>query len=200
MSKKKITPEAQAILSAADAGHLATTIALVQRFIKSEPESPRAWLDLGLALGQLCRYEEAEKALLEVIKLSDDVSAAPIYGEIGNLYRSQGEFDSAATWYQKQIAAQPNESMGHLYLGNLLFRQGSLESAKTAFENALACEQVCAEEAHYSLGLVNRSLGQLNESKSHFEKALELDDRFAAARTALKDVKSAISLTRDEST
>lgn len=195
MSKKKITPEVQAILSAADAGHYATTVALLQSYLASQPESPKAWLDLGLALGQLCRYDEAENALLKVIELSGDEPAAAVYGEIGNLYRSRGEFDGAIAWYQKQIVAQPEESIGHLYLGNILIRQGKFESAKTAFENALECQQVCREEAHFSLGMVNRCMGLLTESKKHFEHAIELDDRFAEAKNALKDVKAAITHT-----
>ena len=192
MSKNKISAEVQAIISASDAGHHATTVALVQPYLEENPNSQRAWLDLGQSLGQLARYDEAEQAYLRVIELADDESAASIFGEIGNLYRAKGNFDLAKSWYQKQIESQPNDAMGHLYLGNLLMRQGEFATAKTTFETALSCDQVCLEEAHYSLGLVNRCLGDYPAAKVHFEKALELDDRFTQAKTALKDVKSAM--------
>jgi tetratricopeptide (TPR) repeat protein len=190
MSKKKISPEVQAILSASDAGLLATTVGLVKRFLVENPDSQRAWLDLGRALGQLAQYEEAKQAFLKVIELSGSPEGA-IFGELGNLDRTRGDFESAITWYQKQIEADPDDGTGYLFLGNLLMRQGNLESSETALQQALAADQVCLDEAHFSLGLVYRSQGRLAEAKTHFESALEIDENFAAAKLALKDVKSA---------
>jgi tetratricopeptide (TPR) repeat protein len=189
MAKKRISPEAQAIMSAADAGLYATTVALVERFLETHPDSLRGWLDLGQSLGQLARYDEAEKAFLKVIELSGDGPCGAVYGEIGNLYRSKGDFGSAISWYQKQIDAEPAEAVGYLYLGNILMRQGDFEAAEAAFQASLACDDVCLEEAHFSLGLVNRSLGRLNQAKTYFEKAVELNSQFTQARLALKDVK-----------
>lgn len=194
MSKKQISSEAQAILSAADAGFHATTVALVKQFLNTNPDSVRAWLDLGQALGQLARYQESESAFLKVIELSGDDTDGAIYGEIGNLYRAKGEFDRAISWYQKQIETEPNDAVGYLYLGNILLRQGKFEASEMAFNQALGCEQACLEEVHFSLGRVNRCMGRLPESKTHFEKALKLDEHFAEAKTAIKDVNSAMAV------
>ena len=188
MSKKKISPEAQAIISAADAGYFATTVKLVQRFLNDHPESQRGWLDLGLALAELGRYDEAESAFKKVIELDDGVSPE-VLGEIGNLYRSKGDFDSAISWYQKQIDAAPTNSMGHLYLGNIRLRRGEFDAAISIFETALTCDDVCLEEVHYSIGLAQRGKGDYKLAKVHFEKALVYDQEFAAAKVALKDVK-----------
>lgn len=192
MSKKKISAEAQAIISASDAGLYATTVSLVKKFLNSNPGSQRAWLDLGQSLGQLARYDEAENAFQKVIELSGDAAAA-MYGEIGNLYRAKGKFDAAISWYQKQIDADPGDSIGYLYLGNILMRQGNFEASKAAFQNALGCEGACLQEIHFSLGLANRCRGQLSEAKSHFEKAIEIDEQFRDAKIALKDVESAMA-------
>ena len=80
-----------------------------------------------------------------------------------------------------------------LYLGNILMRQGEFEDAESALNTALTCNQACLEEVHYSLGLVCRCMGRLTDAKSHFEKAVKFDDQFADAKTALKDVKTALS-------
>ena len=56
-SKKQIQAQAQAIISAADAGLFATTVALTETFLKENPDSVRGWLDLGHALTCLCRYD-----------------------------------------------------------------------------------------------------------------------------------------------
>jgi len=182
MSKKKISPEAQAIVSAVDAGYFATTVKLAEQFLVEHPDSQRAWLDLGLALS----------AFQKVIDLDDGVPSE-VLGEIGNLYRSKGDFESAMSWYQKQIDADPDNSIGHLYLGNIRLRRGEFDSAVSIFEKALACQSVCLEEAHYSIGLAHRGKGDYNLAKVHFEKALVYDQNFAAAKVALKDVKPMVT-------
>lgn len=191
---KKISPEAQAILSAADEGLIATTVSLIHAFVDSNPSSQRAWLDLGRALGELSRYDDAESAFQKAIDLAENEPCDVAFGEIGNLYRNKGEFETAKSWYQKQIDASPQDATGYLYLGNLLLRQGKWVEAEKAFQDALGCQFVCLEETHYSLGLVNRSMGLYSEAKSHFEKALESDPSFGAAKLGLKDIKRAISL------
>lgn len=188
MSKKKISPEAQAIISAVDAGYYATTVKLVETFLVDHPDSQRAWLDLGQALAQLGRYEQSESAFQKVIDLDEGIPAE-VFGEIGNLYRSKGDFKSAVNWYQKQIDGNPDDSIGHLYLGNIRLRQGDFDEAISVFESALQCQSVCLEEVHYSIGLAYRGKGDFNQAKTHFEKSLVYDQNFADAKVALKDVK-----------
>ena len=192
MSKKKISPQAQAIISAVDAGYFATTVKLAEQFLAEQPDSQRAWIDLGLALAELGRYEQAESAFQKVIELGDG-SSPEVLGEIGNLYRSKGDFDAAMSWYQKQIDAAPSSSMGHLYLGNIRLRRGEFDAAISIFETALKCDDVCLEEVHYSLGLANRGKGDYQLAKAHFEKALVYDQNFAVAKIALKDVKAMVN-------
>ena len=191
MSKKQISPQAQAIISAVDGGLFATTVKLAQAFLVDHPDSPRAWLDLGQALSHLSRYDEAEKAFQKVIELDPD-SPAPILGEIGNLYRAKGDFETASSWYRKQIDAAPEDSLGFLYLGNLMLRQGKFEDANTQFEKARECKDVCLEEVHYCIGLTKRGLAEYGEAKQHFEKALMYRADFSDAKVALKDVKSLV--------
>ncbi len=188
MSKKKLSPEIQAIISASDAGLLTTTVKLVEAYLVDNPSSIRGWLDLGQALLQLGRYEAAEDALHKVIEL-DGSQSGPIYGEIGNLFRAKGDYETAGQWYQKQIESDPGDPIGHLYLGNLLMRKGDFANATQSLKTALACENVCLEEVHYSLGLAYRGAGELVEAKRHFEAALTYDSAFADAKVALKDVR-----------
>ncbi|MDA7902699.1 tetratricopeptide repeat protein [Mariniblastus sp.] len=189
MSNKKLSPEIQAILSASDASLHATTISLVKQFLIEQPDSPRAWIDLGRALAHVFRFDEAEQAFGKVIEMSDANSAAAIYGEIGNLYRTQGKFEDAIQWYEKQISADEEDALGYLYLGNLLLRQGNSNAAETVFRKALDCKVACFDEVHYSLGLVYRALENYADAASQFKQAIELNDRHTEAKVALKDVK-----------
>ncbi|MFT5303854.1 MAG: tetratricopeptide (TPR) repeat protein [Mariniblastus sp.] len=194
MAKQKLSLEAQAIVSALDAGHLTTTVALVESFLVNHPESQRAWLDLGQSLAQLARYDEAETAFKKVIELAGETASGAVYGEIGNIYRAKSEIATAIQWYQKQIDTDPADATGLLYLGNVLMRQGKFEEAKKAFVSALQCELVCIEEVEFSLGLICRNMGRLHDAKNHFDNAIELDDKFTEAKTALKDVVAAANL------
>ena len=85
MAKKKISPEAQAIISAADAGYFATTVKLVEQFLVDHPESQRAWIDLGLALAELGRYDQAESAFQKVVEL-DDGGSPEVLGELSLIH------------------------------------------------------------------------------------------------------------------
>ena len=194
MAKKKISPEVQAIISAADAGHFATTIALVKKFLAENPESQRAWLDLGHAHVQLAQYDEAEQAFKKAIELVGEGESDVIFGQLGNLFKAKGDFSGAATWYQRQIEADSNDATGYVFLANLQMRQGEFEQAEETLTSALNCELGIKEEVHYSLGLLYRSTNRFPDAKSQFESALDLDPGYAAAKSALKDVKTAANL------
>lgn len=185
---KTLPPEVQAIISASDAGLHATTVKLVREYVANNPESQRAWIDLGHSLGHLARYEEARQAFEKAIELAGEGPVDVIFGEIGHLYRAQGDFESAISWYQKQIAADPNDSMGYLFLGNVQRAKGDSEAAIATLTKALECELGCREEVHFSLGLAYRNADQMFEAKLQLEKAVAIDDKFAAAKTAIKDV------------
>lgn len=193
MAKKKIGAEAQAIVSASDAGLYATTVALSEAFLVDHPESQRAWLDYGHALGQLSRYDAAEHAFQKALEVAVESPKDVVYGELGNLFRAKGDFESAIRWYQKQIESDPNDATGYLFLGSIWMKQGRLEDAESTLLKGLDCKHGCQEEIQYSIGLLKRSSGQLNDAKKYFESAINLDGKFMAAKLALKDVKTAIS-------
>lgn len=186
---KKLPPEVQEIISASDAGLHATTVRLVQAYVQDHPESAKAWLDLGHSLGHLARYEEAQAAFEKAIELAGDGPVDAIYGEIGHLFRAQGNLDEAAAWYQKQIDADSKDATGYLFLGNLKRSLGDTPASIATLTSALECEFGCMEEVHYALGLAYRNADQMVDAKNHFEKAIALDAKFAAAKVALKDVK-----------
>ena len=55
------------------------------------------------------------------------------------------------------------------------------------------CKEGCIYEAHHNLGLVLRGQGRLDEACKCFEKAIELDPEYDAAKEALTDVLAAIA-------
>lgn len=193
MAQKKISSEAQAIISASDARWYVTTVGLTEKFLVTHPDSQRAWLDLGHALGQLARYDAAEHAFQRALELAGEGPQDVIFGEFGNLFRAKGDFESAMRWYRKQIDADPSDATGYLFLGNVMMKRGEFEAAEAILMEGLTCSQGCLEEVNYSIGLLKRSLGELQEASRYFSMALGMDDKFVAAKIALKDVKTALS-------
>ncbi len=190
---KKLPPEVQAIVSASDAGFYATTVLLLKPFLENNPDSQRGWIDYGHALGNLSRYREAEAAYQRAIELTKEADRDSIYGEIGNLFRNEGNYDVAAQWYRKQIEANPKDATGHVFLGSLEIKRGEFASAIEILQEGLECQTVCFEELHFALGSAYRSLEEFTLAKVHFDKAIAADAKYDAAKTALKDVKNAVS-------
>ena len=194
-SKKQIQAQAQAIISAADAGLFATTVALTETFLKENPDSVRGWLDLGHALTCLCRYDDAIAAYEKAIGLAKDAGQNPdgIYSELGQLHRQRGDFKSAADCFQNQIEANSDDAAGYLMSATLQLQSGQTDQAIETLTRALDCSSGIKEEVHFSLGTVYRSKGELVPARDQFQQALSISPDYAAAKTALKDAKSAIS-------
>ena len=190
---KKLPPEVQAIVSASDAGFYATTVQLLKSYLKDNPDSQRGWIDYGHALGSLSRYREAEKAYHCAIELTEEMDRDSIYGELGNLFRNEGNYDVAAQWYRKQIETNPKDATGHVFLGSLEVKRGEFASAIEILQTGLECETVCFEELHFALGNAYRALEEFTLAKVHYDKAIAADPKYDAAKVALKDVKNAIS-------
>ena len=190
---KKLPPEVQAIVSASDAGFYATTVQLLKSYLENNPESQRGWIDYGHALGNLARYREAEAAYHRAIELTAEPDRDSIYGELGNLFRNEGNYEIATQWYCKQIEANPKDATGHVFLGSLEIKRGEFASAIEILQEGLECETVCFEELHFALGNAYRSLEEFTLAKVHYDKAIAADPKYDTAKTALKDVKNAIS-------
>ncbi len=198
-SRKHIQAQAQAIISAADAGLFATTVALAEAFLQEHPASLRGWLDLGHALTCLCRYDDAIEAYQKAIDLAKNVdeNLDGIHSELGQLHRQRGDFDSAAQCFQNQIDANPDDATGYVMKAALQLQSGQPDKSIETLNRALECSSGVPEEVHFSLGVALRSQGDLIQSREQFQQALSLAPDYAAAKTSLKDVKSAISETRD---
>lgn len=194
-SKKHIQAQAQAIISATDAGLFATTVTLAKAFLKENPASLRGWLDLGHALTCLCRYDDAIEAYQKAIDLAEDAGENPdgIHSELGQLHRQRGDFDSAAKCFQNQIDANPDDATGYLMKATLQLQSGQPDQSIETLNRALECSAGVPEEVHFSFGVTLRSKGDLIQARDQFQQALSLAPDYEAAKTALKDVKSAIS-------
>ena len=189
MAKAQLKHLQQQLITASDNQWYATTVKLADEYLSLEPKSVRAMVDKGHALIKLARYKDALEAFEQAIEQLDGQSPDAIFGEIGSLYRDQGNFEKAAEFFRKQIEADPTDGTGHLFLGTLQFQQGDLDVAQATLQKGLACETGCEEELRYALGCALRSGGKLQKAKAEFEAVLRISPKDELAKNALKDVQ-----------
>ncbi len=176
-----------------DAGQFATVAELAGQLLQTESDNLRILLDLGHANRQLLRFDEAKNVLMKAIDLCDEDRRDVIFGELGQLQRTQGDFPAAAEWFRKQIETDPDDATGYLLLGSMRLQQGQLAEAIEILSHAMKCSFGCLEEVHFTIGLCHRASGQYLDAAEHFQKSLDLDQGYSNAKIALKDVKAAQS-------
>lgn len=187
------------LLAAHKADLPALTAVRARDFLKEFPEGGPAWKILGSALIDLARYPEAELALKKALSLCPPEKLWIPLTEMGHLCKARGDYNSAAAWYSQAIEAVPREASGHIYLGGVLAKSGRLREAEAAHRAATRCIEGCRDEAFLNLGLVLRAQERYEEAAECFERALELDPKYAAAKRALRDVRAATKhLARDQ--
>ncbi len=146
----------------------------------------RGWGQLATSLEELARYEEAEHALENLLRVSPRRRWSVAYRQLGWLWKTRGNQVRAAGWFQKAIDLDP--SNGLLGLGTCMARQGDYAAAKRCQRRAIRFAVGCTDEAYLNLGYVLRAERRYPEARECFERAIELDPCYADAKLARKDV------------
>ena len=179
--------------AASDANLPALTVARARRFLADYPDFYSAWVLLGNSLTDMANYDVARDALETALRLSPPARMRLSLATMGEHYKSRGDYQSAAEWYQRSIDVAPDHATGYIYLGGLLTRQGRLDEAEESYRAATACKSGHIEEAYLNLGLVLRAQERLVESAEALVHAIELDPNYPEAKHALKDVRKTIN-------
>ena len=193
MSKNELKKLQQQLISASDSNLLASTVRLADEYLALSPGSVRALVDKAHALAGLSRYEESLSVYQEAVDaLQDGQSPDAIYGEIGNLYRTKGDFPQAIDYYRKQIESDPNDATGYLFLGTLQLQQGDISAAQETLQSANNCSSGCLEELKLALGNTMRAKGDYEQAVACYTEALQVSPGDALAKAGLKDVRQAM--------
>jgi len=194
MSKNELKKLQQQLISASDSNLLASTVRLADDYLALSPGSVKALIDKAHALAGMSRYEESLSVYQTAIEaLPDDQSPDAIYGEIGNLYRTKGDFLQAIVYYRKQIESDPDDATGYLFLGTLQLQQGDIDAAQETLMSANKCSSGCLDELKLALGNTMRAKGDYEQAAACYTEALQVSPGDALAKAALKDVRQASS-------
>lgn len=92
--------------------------------------------DRGLALYRERRYDEAEQAFTEALKLQPKFALAA--NNLGFVYFKRGKPTEAARWFQQAIEMDGSRALAYLNLGDALLMSGDEPKALQAYERFVA--------------------------------------------------------------
>ena len=123
-----------------------------RHIIALNPQALNAHLNLGNALHDQGRYEEALEAARVAVEQDPDSFEAHV--NLGAVLSKLGHFEEAETYLRRAIALNPQAMAAHLNLGNALYDQGRYEEALAVARAAVEQAPDSFNKAHVNLGTV----------------------------------------------
>lgn len=111
------------------------SLTLFERTVRITPDYPVAYNNLGMALANAGRLEEASDNIQKAIQLMPVFAEA--YNNLGNILSTQGNIDEAVENYRKALALNPDYSEAHNNLGIAYYTKQLTEEAIFHFQQAL---------------------------------------------------------------
>ena len=162
--------------------------------VAKRPMNPRAHYNLGIAVDQQGKIEEAIAHFSEALRLSPDHVDAHI--NLGAALFSQGRITEATTHFAEAVRLKPNYAVAHNNLGAALVRQGQMKEAALHFSEAVRLKP-SYPEAHDNLGTALYAQGQIKEAIAHFSEAVRLKPDFTAALKNLRRAQASQQQVKD---
>jgi serine/threonine-protein kinase len=135
------------------------------------PQSPGAHLNVGRALFEQGRLDEAIAESQEAIRLKTDYPEA--HNNLGIALLGKSRQDEAVAAFQEALRLKKDYPEAHCNLGNALRSKGRLEEAIAAYREAIRLKKDYPE-AHNNFGIALRIKGRLDEAIAEYQEALRL--------------------------
>jgi len=176
--------EAQAALGTSlhKQGKSAEALPHLRRAVQLRPDSPRLRQTLAVTLEDLGRRDEAVLQLRKALELSPRFADAH-YG-LGSLLQKQGKTGEALEHYQKALEIDPNLDDLYAPTATLLAARGDLLGAVRLFAESVQ-RRPDSPLAAYNLAVTLERLGKIDDARTYYARALELDPTLTAARQRL---------------
>lgn len=152
-------------------GDIGTALDLINKAVIVKPVEPIFHLNLGSALQDAGRMEEAEASYRYALKLNPNLAEA--HYNLGNSFRARGCLSEAVESYRNALKINPMYVQAYCNLGAVLNDLAHLDEAETVLRCALEIKPDHAE-SHGNLGNTLKELGRLAEAEANYWRALEL--------------------------
>jgi len=166
------------------AGRLSQAEAAYRQILQVAPDQPDALHLLGMVANQAGQNELAVELISKAITINP---AAPMYYNLGNVFREQGKQDAAVDCFRKALQLQPDHVNACLNLGVVLKAQGKLDEAAGNFRKVLKLRPGFMG-AYLHLGNVCKEQGKFDDAAECFQNALRLKPDYVEARVNLGNV------------
>jgi tetratricopeptide (TPR) repeat protein len=160
-----------------------SALALWSDVVAKRPENPYAHNNLGIALLQQGRLDEAILQFQKSLALKPDYADADY--NLGIVLYQKGRLDEAILQFQKTLALNPDYAKANYNLGNVLFQKGRDDEAMVYYQKALAILPNYPE-ARNNLGVALGKKGRSDEAIRQFQEVLRLNPDDADAQSNLK--------------
>jgi serine/threonine protein kinase/Flp pilus assembly protein TadD len=158
-------------LSHSKSAHLGEAIRYLTVAVALRPLSPAARVNLGVALRDHGRLDEAFAEFQEAVRLKRDFALAR--HNLGVVLHEKGRVGDAIAEFRAAVQLDKNYAEPHYSLGFALAKQGQLDEAVVEYREAIRLGQDRAE-GHNNLGVALQGLGRLEEAIAEYRKALRL--------------------------
>ncbi len=156
--------------------------------IRIKPDLALAHLNLGVAYGELGRYQDAIESYKQVIRINPDYAEAHL--NLGVAYGELGRYQDAIESYKQAIGINPDLADAHNNLGVAYGKLGRYQDAIESFKQAIRINPDFAD-AHSNLGIAYSKLGRYQKEASPYsvvdQQLTTLRDRFAEQAKRLRD-------------
>lgn len=157
-------------------------VTLWQDVIKKSPNKPRGYDNLGIALGQLGRYEEATENFEKVLKINPNSVNTRV--SLGIRLAEEGKNEEAMKEFNEALKIQPEYYKTYNSFGIVMARKGNYEEAIRYYKQAIQMNPEY-EKAYNNMGIAFRKSGKMEEAIESFKKAVSIQEDYAEAHVNL---------------
>jgi tetratricopeptide (TPR) repeat protein len=138
--------------------------------MKIAPDNPLAFNNLGVALFETGKLDEAQDHLRTALRIAPNYAEA--HNNLGNLLLERGQIDAAKAAYQQAIASHSGFAEAHYNLGVIAQRENDTQAAEAAYLRAIKLRPNHVD-ALRNLGALLKNSGALHKAKAATLRALE---------------------------
>jgi tetratricopeptide (TPR) repeat protein len=149
-----------------------------KRAVELAPDDLITRYGLGVFYWKLYRYDEAEIALVEVLRRDANFARAAF--TLGDLYLTKGDARRALPYLEKAAQAYPDDFNARFTLGRALLLLEDLPRAIDELRAAVRLDESIAD-GHFQLGRALMQSGQREEGRRELDRARDLNNAKRAA-------------------
>ena len=175
------------VLSVVQVRYWKDTATLFDHALKVTRDNWLAHCNLGMALAQAGRIEEAIGQYQQALRIEPDCADA--HYNLGVFLSQTGRIEEAIWHYGQAVRLKPDDADAHNNLGLALQQVGKIENAISHYEQALRINPDDVE-VHCNLGMALAQAGRIEEAIGHYEQALRIKPDLVAAQKSLARLRS----------